>query len=68
MGGEWGEALGMEIQRLEDGAYYIHHSCYAREIWDRNKVKTTIAFAKVPDEGENCVEAYIAQVRIKRRS
>ena len=67
---EWAESggkpvkfLGMEIQRLNDGTYYVHQGCYAREILDRNEVTTTSAFVKVPDEREDPVKVHIAQVR-----
>ena len=39
-GGKPMKFLGMEIQRLNDGTYYVHQGCYAREILDRNEVTT----------------------------
>ena len=62
-GGKPMKFLGMEIQRLNDGTYYVHRGCYAREILDRNEVTTTSAFVKVPDDREDPVEVHIAQVR-----
>ena len=63
VGGKPMKFLGMEIQRLEDGAYYIHQGCYAREILSRSEVESACAFVKVPDEREEPVEVHLAQVR-----
>ena len=43
--------LGIEIERLVNGAYYLHQGCYVREVLDRH---VSSSFIKVPGEGGRC--------------
>ena len=45
--------LGIEIQRLVNGAYYLHQGCYVvREVLDRHVGGGSSSFIKVPEEKE----------------
>ena len=44
--------LGIEIQRLKDGTYYLHQGCYVREVLDRHPDRGVASFIKVPEERE----------------
>ena len=44
--------LGIEIQRLKDGTYYLHQGCYVREVLERHGGGASAPFIKMPDEKE----------------
>lgn len=49
-GGSSMRFLGIEIQRLKDGTYYLHQGSYVREVLDPGGSRS--AFIKVPEEKE----------------
>ena len=44
--------LGIEIQRSDDGTYFLHQGSYVREILDRHTSGGKSVFIKVPEEKE----------------
>ena len=48
VGGNSMRFLGIEIQRLEDGSYFLHQECYAREIMERHPGGATSSFHQGP--------------------
>ena len=54
--------LGIEIQRLADGMYFLHQGSYVREVLERHAGRGKALFIKVPDEKEE-EEPSIARVR-----
>ena len=44
--------LGIEIQRLADGTYYLHQGSYVREVLERHAGGGSASFIKVPEEKE----------------
>ena len=44
--------LGIEIQRLRDGSYFLHQESYAREVIDRRPETGSARFIKVPEDNE----------------
>ena len=44
--------LGMEIQRLADGSYFVHQGCYVREVLDRHVGGGSLPYVKVPEESD----------------
>ena len=44
--------LGIEIQRWEDGTYYLHQGSFVREVLERHGGGSTATFIKVPDKKE----------------
>ena len=67
-GGKPMKFLGMEIQRLEDGTYYIHQGCYAREILDRSGVESTVASGSSPHAGTQGAEADRGAALVERQN
>ena len=55
--------LGIEIQRREDGSYFLHQECYAREIIDRHPGTSTTQFIKVPEDSEQGEAVSLPKVR-----
>ena len=44
--------LGIEIQRFQDGMYYLHQGSYVREVLERHEGEGMAPFIKVPEEKE----------------
>ena len=55
--------LGMEIQRLADGSYFVHQGCYVREVLDRHVGGGSLPYVKVPEESEEEEAASLPKVR-----
>ena len=53
VGGASMRFLGIEIQRLEDGSYFLHQECYAREVIERHPGGAASSFIKVPEDVED---------------
>lgn len=54
--------LGIEIQRFQDGMYYLHQGSYVREVLERHDGEGTAPFIRVPEEKE---EGAPSLVRVK---
>ena len=54
--------LGIEVQRLADGTYYLHQGSYVREVLDRHLGGGKAAFIRVPEEKE---EESISLTRVR---
>ena len=63
IGGSSMKFLGMEIQRLKDGSYFLHQGCYVREIIDRYPGGNASSFIKVPEEKEEDKPVSLPKVR-----
>ena len=63
MGGGSMRFLGIEIQRREDGSYFLHQECYAWEIIDRHPGTSTTQFVKAPEESEQEEAVSLPKVR-----
>ena len=55
--------LGMEIQRLDDGSYFVHQGCYTREVLDRHEGHEALSYVKVPEESNEVETASLPKVR-----
>ena len=55
--------LGMEIQRLEDGSYFLHQGSYVREVIDRHPGGVSTPFIRVPEEREEDEPASLPKVK-----
>ena len=55
--------LGMEIQRLGDGSYFVHQGCCIREALDRHVGNVSLPYVKVPEESEEEEAASLPKVR-----
>ena len=55
--------LRIEIQRLQDGSYFLHQGCYAREVIDRRPAAQAYSFIRVPEEKEEEEAVSLPKVR-----
>ena len=56
--------LGIEIQRLTDGTYYLHQGSYVREVLERHAGGGGVAaFIRVPEEKE---EEVLSLTRVRQ--
>ena len=63
IGGSSMRFLGIEIQRLQDGSYFLHQGCYAREVIDRRPAAQAYSFIRVPEEKEEEEAVSLPKVR-----
>ena len=63
VGGQSMRFLGIEIQRLGDGSYFLHQECYAREIIDRRAGCTSSPFIKIPEEPQEEQAVSLPKIR-----
>lgn len=55
--------LGIEIQRLRDGSYFLHQESYAREVIDRHPETGSAPFIKVSEDNEEEEAVSLPKVR-----
>ena len=63
VGGSSMRFLGIEIQRLQDGSYFLHQGCYTREVIDRHPYGSSTPFIRVPEEKEEDEAISLPKVR-----
>ena len=63
VGGASMRFLGIEIQRLKEGSYFLHQECYTKEILDRHPGASSSPFVKVPEEKEEEEAVSLPKVR-----
>eukprot|EP00913_Durusdinium_trenchii_P016583 g15588.t1 len=63
IGGSSMRFLGIEIQRFQDGSYFLHQECYTREVIDRHPGGAAATFIKVPEEKEEEETVSLPKIR-----
>ena len=43
--------LGMEIEKKQDGSFFVHQGSYTRELLERHGTTKGCSYVRVPDEG-----------------